>query len=233
MNTKADLIAGAYSQLRISGLTVNPTGSDLQLALERLENMVEEFDVAIGYNFENVPNASSLHNVKRKYWQALQTNLAVRLIPDFNKEVPEQLQLQANQSLSNLVTDTIVTRQVNYPSRQPVGSGNRSYQGAYNRYYSPTRQAPNSPQTVKTIVGNIDNYSESFEAYLDEAEDLASYVLTAEEGLTVLSESLATPSVNFQLSFAKADPALKVVIVATTTAGRVTTRVVYFEVVDV
>ena len=54
MTTKADLINGAYSLMRISGITVDPSADDLALALERLEDMAEEFagrNIITDYNF--------------------------------------------------------------------------------------------------------------------------------------------------------------------------------------
>jgi len=39
---KVDRLSAAYSKLRISGLTVDPNPSDLELALNELENMMAE-----------------------------------------------------------------------------------------------------------------------------------------------------------------------------------------------
>jgi hypothetical protein len=73
VTTKADLINGAYSLMRISGLTVDPSGADLTLALTRLENMAAEFEgrnIITDYNFEQNPQTGSKHNLERKFWYA-------------------------------------------------------------------------------------------------------------------------------------------------------------------
>ena len=63
---KADIIADAYSQMRISGLTVEPTPEDLELALVRLENMGAEFEsrkMSAGYVLEE--NSRPQQSVRR------------------------------------------------------------------------------------------------------------------------------------------------------------------------
>jgi hypothetical protein len=87
-------------------------------------------------------------------------------------------------------------------------------------------------------IGDIQDFTEHFDAYLTAGEDITSYTLEAETGLTVLSDSLSTPDVNYRI---RADGAnnetesnvLKVVIVATTTTGRVTTRQIIFDLTKV
>ena len=104
MTTKVDIINGAYTQMRISGLTVDPTPEDVEVALDRLEDMCAELEdsrnICIGYNFEEQPDPNSLTDTKRKYSHMLKTNLAMRLLHDFGKVPPPTLANQASQSLS-------------------------------------------------------------------------------------------------------------------------------------
>ena len=70
---KVDIILGAYSQLRISGITRSPTPEDLETALCRLENMAAEWDTvgtSVGYNFEDEPDPNSNSGIKRGYRHA-------------------------------------------------------------------------------------------------------------------------------------------------------------------
>ena len=43
MSTKNDIILGAYDEMMISGLTVAPDPESMQLALNRLEDMMSDF----------------------------------------------------------------------------------------------------------------------------------------------------------------------------------------------
>ena len=96
--TKIEIINGAYSRMRISGLTAQPTPEDIVKALNRLEDMAEEFDgrnICTGYNFEDDPDVNSLHNMERKFWGPYKAILATRLLADFGKAASPELQREA------------------------------------------------------------------------------------------------------------------------------------------
>lgn len=241
MATKADTINGAYSQLRISGLTVNPSPNDVRVALDRLESMAAEFegrDICLGYVFEDEPNPSTPTGVERAYWQMLETNLAIRLVPDFNKAVPQILMAQATQSLSNAQARTATVNQIQYASRQPIGERNSLRADRLQRYYPVSAPAPEGCDVKRMLIGETNDFFEDWSAYLQLGEDLASYVLSAEAGLTVTTQSLATPRVNYRINAVGVDPQRPtllpiVVITVTTTTGRVNTRIVQFELTEV
>lgn len=235
---KGDLINDAYSQMRISGLTVQPTPEDLDVALMRLENMMAEFSIRninVGYTLEDDPDPNTPHNVERWAWHGIATNLAIRLIPDFNKEVPQTLFAQASQSLSNMSGRTALVRQVNYPSRQPRGSGNTQRYNRWARFYRPPAEAPLESATITMQINDIDDFIEHFDAYLNLGEDVASYTISADDGLEIVSDSLSTPDVSYRIKAignddSSANSLQQVTIVATTDAGRVETRVVNFQI---
>ena len=63
MKTKIELLDRAYSKLRISGITVNPTPGDVEIALDEMECMLAEWDlvnVCLGYQFEDEPEPNML-----------------------------------------------------------------------------------------------------------------------------------------------------------------------------
>jgi len=73
MATKIKLIQSMYSQMRISGLTVNPTPEDIEVALYRLEDMMAEFHgrtLDFGYLFEEHPKPSKqpCYRIARRLW---------------------------------------------------------------------------------------------------------------------------------------------------------------------
>ncbi len=234
---KVDLMNGAFSKLRISGLTVIPSPEDNALALSMLENMLHEYhsrNICIGYKFEEEPDENSPSGIDRQFWDAIQTNLAVRLIPDYGKgQQPDPILLtKSNAALSFLSSSTALTKQVQPPRRMPIGSGNRRWYRWHN-YMRPASEAPLSCETNNMIIGDIEDLTEDFTSYLIDAEVVSSYVLTADVGLTVVSESLATPIVSYRIQAVGSnneDPATfyQVKIVATTDAGRVTTRIINF-----
>ncbi len=237
---KVDFIIDAFSQMRISGITVDPSPPDLELALDRLEVMAGEWfgrNIEAGYNFEDEPDPNTDSNVPRMFKQAFSTNLAVRLIPDFNKQVPQVLIVQAAQSLSNLSGRSAVNRlkQVNYPSRQPRGSGNTLRYNRWNRFYRNQPDAPNSSFTNKIRIGDTDDFVEHFDAYLNGTEIISSFTIEADQGLTLGVSSNDTPDITYRVtgkSNATQGAFQRVKIVITTDEGRVKTNYINFDVIS-
>lgn len=236
MSTKIDLINDAYSQLRISGLTVQPTPEDISKALERLEDMAEEWesrDMCIGFNFEESPDPNSASGVQRAFKYAVSTNLAVRLIPDFNKPVPPQLIAMATQAAANVSARTARPQQTNYPGRQPRGSGTTLRFNRWRRFYPTAAVSPVGCDVNRMRLNDVDDFFETWDSYLLVGEDVASYTLTAEAGLAVVSQSLSSPRVNYRIradgTGSDADDNIfSVTITVTTTTGRVDQRVIQF-----
>lgn len=237
---KVDVINDAYSQLRISGLTVQPTPEDLELALDRLEVMASEWaerNICSNYNFEDEPDPNSITNVKRGYKQAFSTNLALRLLPDFGKEPPMALLSQATQSLSNLSARSAFERvqEVPYPTRMARGSGNTLRYNRWNRFYRNQGNAPNSCKTIWMFIGDVNDYVEHFDAFLDEGEVISSVQPTADDGINIESSSFTDTDYSYRIRISGNNESTQndvrqLTLVMTTDAGRVETRVITFNI---
>jgi hypothetical protein len=241
MNTKGDLINCAYSRGRISGLTSSPTPEDNELGLQRLENMAEEFhgrNIDVGYNFEDDPDFNSPHNIDKKYWDAFETNLACRLLGDFGKEPITSLFNLMRSGYSFLSSSTAPLQETQYPSRQPVGNANTLRRNRWRRYYPEITAAPLSSETEHMVVDDIDDYTEHFDAYLLTGETIASYTIEASDGITIVSSSLTSPDVDYRIQAdgsgtGEGTTTSEVKIVATTSDGRIETRLINFSLVTV
>lgn len=236
MTTKIELINGAYSLMRISGITVDPSGSDIALALARLENMAAEFNgrnIKTDYNFEEDPDSGSLHNLPRKYWYGYEANLAIRLLPDFGKQAPPWLLMQQQASFSFLSSDTAVVKRLQYPSRMPRGARNSLRSQGWRRYFTEVGEAPNSAETIVMYIDDIKGFTESFSSYLDSGETISSYTIEADDGLTISSDANNTPLISYVIqadgdSSGNSISLLQVKIVVTTSASRIETRIINF-----
>jgi len=226
--------------MRISGITIDPSAEDLALALTRLEDMAAEFEgrnIITDYNFEETPATGSLHNLERKFWYAYKSNLAVRLLPDFGKEGPPALITQQQSAYSFLVANTAPYREIRYPSRMPRGSANTRRSLRWSQFYVPESQAPLAGGTVVMYIDDIKAFSESFIAYLDTGETISSFTIEANDGLTITSSANATPLITYTiqadgLSSGGSVGLLQVKIVATTSAGRIETRIINFSLLE-
>ena len=238
MPTKIDRVNDAYSQMRISGLTVTPSGSDVGVALDRLETMMSELEenrnLCLNYNFEEVPDANTFTGVRKSHRHMMATNLAVRLIPDFNKQVPQILIAQASQALTGSFGKSFADnmREIEPPRRMSIGSGNRRNGNWYRRYNNPEPLPPNDCATNQIAIDDINDYQESFLAYL-EGETIASFVITADNGLTIISSSNDDPFISYRISAQENTTNgvwQQVKIVITTSSGRIETRFISFEI---
>lgn len=238
MTTKVQTINSAYQQLRISGLTVNPSPANLSLGLNTLENMMAEFytmwNLNIGYNEEVTPNLNSRTNVPRAYQYMMDMNLAVRLIPPFNKEVPDTLKTMASQSLSAAIgrwqADNM--RPIQPPRGMPLGSGN-TFRGVFwNRYATPVPVPPVSSSTNYILQGETLDYVEDFSAFLGGAT-IASYEIVCDPLLTIDISANASPLITYTITAPTQPPSNYgpyqiVKITITDSTGRVEIRLVNF-----
>lgn len=239
MPTKQKRINSAYSQMRISGLTVNPGKEDNELALDRLEVMMSELEesrnICMKYNFEEVPDPNSPTKVKKSYWYMIATNLALRLIPDFNKVVPGTLISLAASSLATASSQSAAQniRQVANPDRMPIGAGTTLRYNKYQRFNREQRIPPPDCETNVIIIDDVDDYRESYIAYLG-GETIASFTIDADRGLTLVSSSNDTPIINYRIkavdNTVTSGTWQQVKIIVTTSSGRVDTRLINFEV---
>ena len=234
---KGDVINLAYSKGRISGLTKQPVGEEISLALIELEGMAKQFarkNICTGYNFEDSPDPNTPSGLEVDEQIAYASNLAVRLLVHFGKQPMPDLKAEQAGGYSYLSSVTAQVNQIQPPRRQPIGSGNSRFYQEWNRFFTQQEEAPISCNTKKLAIGDVQDYIEHFDTYLVAPETVASYTLEAETGLTVISQSLSTPDVNYRI---RADGTnnetdsnvLQVKIVATTSTGRVTTRLTTFD----
>ena len=240
-DTKGDIVNRAFSALRISGITSIPSPEDSELALGKLENMAAELsgrNVSTNYAFEDTPNPNTPHNMERKFWHSFDVLLAVRLMPDFGKgEQPDvALIRQASAAFSFLSSATAKVNQIQYPDRMPRGNG--AARGLrWNKFFTPQTEAPNSDLTKTMYVNDIRTFVEHFDSILVTGETIVSHTIEANTGLTITANSLASPDVTYTVRADGATdgsgvPYLSVKIVATTSTGRIETRIINFKVIS-
>lgn len=229
MTLKVDIINRAYSLLKISGLTVSPSSPDISLALMRLEDtMAEIYGDCLGYFYEDTPDANTPHNLDRKVWHSVSAVLADRLLPDFGKVASAPFAKMAGAAFSFLASNTALQQQTVYPSRQPIGSGNSRRLGNIQRFYYPEEQ-DFSCETHKMVLGDVSDFTESFTSYLRDGEDISSYVITSDDGVSVSGDTETDNIISYTVTATgPANAYYRVKIVVTTTDSRITTRFVKF-----
>jgi hypothetical protein len=238
---KGDCVNNAYTELRISGLTSQPSPNELKLALRRLEGMANEYrkrNVCVGYNLEDAPDANSSAGIPAEYQESFELCLARRLISTFgkgamNKVDPELLKRQSA-AFSFLSSSTAPKRQTQPGSRMALGSGNTLRNFRNRRFYRPVPQVPLTCESKRMVVGETFDFVEHFDSFLIDSEVVSSYTIDADTGLTIVSDSLSTPDVLYRINAVGNNPEsydtfLQVLIIATTDTGRIESRTINFE----
>jgi hypothetical protein len=242
---KSKHINNIYSQLRINGLTVNPSPELNELALDRMEDVMAEFEdrgLCIGYRFEEKPDANSEAGITRSHNQMLHTNVAVRLIPDFNKQVPVKLEQIASATFKSALSTYMSENRVQTtPIFHLSGRTNRARYGGRYRVPVETKQQPSNCKVKNMIIGEVEDFSESFASYIDRQnnESIKSFTAETTEGLNLKPVSCGltiSPSEDAGLVTYRAEGVKSgcyvVTITITTSTGRIKTKKIDFVVAD-
>ena len=233
MKSKIELIDRAYSKLRISGITVNPSPGDVEIALDEMECMLAEWDlvnVCLGYQFEDEPEPNAESGLVRGYENAVQVNLAVRIAPEFGKQVPGELMMQASQSYSKVSSAVAVVKQTPYPQRQPVGEANTLRFNRWRRFYGVNSSAPNDCATEIMAVNDVVDGQVNYLDYLVDDDTISTFTLVPSNGLTIENSIASDDTITFRvLAAAAGTQSIKVTI--TTTNGLENNTCLWYSVV--
>lgn len=233
---KIDHVRKAYERLVISNITTAPSPDEIKIALERLEDMMNEFrsrNICSTWVFEDDPLPNTDSNLELEYNYAVETNLAKRLCDLFGKVPTQELMMGASQSLSNWSARSSRTNQIDYPDRQPRGSGTTFRLPRWLRYYRIEGNAPISCDSFEIKVEEEDFYSIDFSNYLLAGSTITSYEVDMKyaDGLRLLEDAIDGSAITLKLRGHRAGTQ-RVVITVDTSAGRVNPESIYFTVTD-
>lgn len=231
---KTDIINGAYSRMRISGLTKSPSPAELTLALNRLEQMAAAFfhkSICVGYNFEETPDLNSEHGIEDGFIDGFEFNLADRLLDDFAKEATPNFTRRLRGATQGLVSNSAPRRETQYPFRMPRGKSQRARLGYNSNFYVPESRPPSGCSTNYLKVDEINDYIEPFGDYLRSPEVINSFTIEAETGLTILSSSNDDTIVSYRVrsdSNSQTGQYRSIIITITTDDNRIEKRIINF-----
>jgi len=230
MKTKADLINDAYSALLMTNVTAGASANDVELAFNKLNSFMHELNsrnMKTGYNFLD-DDINSLSGVRPWMNEAISYGLAMRLCTNFGIEPPATLIASANASMSNLSAQLARVYPVNYPSRAPVGSGQR-WLGRFRGHYGAASQYSNTDATQDAVQFSSGQYKVDFSPYLQLDELLTGFTQQPTSGINVLSSSFDGNIVTLNIQF-EASVIGQVNIVATGNKGTVVPRSLNFNI---
>ena len=187
MPSKGDIVLAALSELGING-TAAAAAAEQATALDKLETMMYDFEsrnMCVGYNFEEEPHTDSPHGIPRKFKNAIESNLAMRLSPALEIQVNPVLERQAAQALGALAGQVLMVRQVSAPTRSPIGSGSSFRRHRYRRFNAPTARPSINCDSVNMRENEIRTITLSFIDSLADDDVLQTVVAEVTTGITL------------------------------------------------
>jgi hypothetical protein len=238
MILKVDIVLAAYEELRISGLTSNPTPKEIESAVRRLDNMMlgwKNKNLCLSYirseSYSDIdPNQDSGINDVDMF--AIVANLAKNLCAMFGKACHPQTMMDAKEGYDNLFSAVAPERESD--PYQSLGSG-RPFGNTYawrHKFQSNDKNAPDDCETFNLLVGQTDYYSVDFNRYLLDGNTINSFIVEDGEGVSVTDSAESNGFINLEVKGLIAGFAPIKITVTSTPSGRVIPYTVNFNVTE-
>ncbi|MAO21789.1 MAG: hypothetical protein CMJ25_13660 [Phycisphaerae bacterium] len=238
MILKIDIVLAAYEELRISGLTSEPSPKEVESAVRRLDNMMlgwKNKNLCLSYirseSYSDIdPNQDSGINDVDMF--AIVANLAKNLCAMFGKTCHIQTMIDAKEGYDNLFSAVVPERESD--PYQPLGSG-RPFGNTFAsrfKYQGNNKNAPDNCETLDLIVGQTDYFSVDFNRYLLEGNTIDSYTIDDGQGVEVIESTESEGFINFEAKGLAVGFAPIKITVTSTPSGRVIPETINFNVTE-
>jgi hypothetical protein len=144
--TKRQFITGAFEEIGLADYVFDLQPEQLQSALRRLDAMMMEWNaqgIRLGYPISSSPQESDLDTqtgTPDSAWEAVITNLAVRIAPGYGKTVAPDSKAVAKNAFNTLLQRATFPLEQQLPTTMPIGQGNKPW-----RWDNPYVQLPADP----------------------------------------------------------------------------------------
>ena len=152
--TKRQFITGAFEEIGLADYVFDLQPEQLQSAVRRLDSMMMEWNaqgIRLGYPIASSPQDSDLDtetNAPDSAWEAIITNLAIRIAPGYGKAVSPDTKVSAKGAYNILLQRATYPLEQQLPSTMPIGQGNKPWRwdNPYvNRPADPVDAGPDGP----------------------------------------------------------------------------------------
>jgi len=131
--SKRQFIEAAFEEIGLANYVFDLQPEQLQGALRRLDAMMAEWNakgLRLGYSMPSSPQDSDLDTqtfAPDSAWEAITTNLAVRIAPGFGKTVSPDTKMVAKNAYNTLLQRATFPLEQQLPSTMPLGAGNKPW----------------------------------------------------------------------------------------------------------
>jgi hypothetical protein len=144
--TKRQFVEGALEEIGMANYVFDLQPEQLQSALRRLDAMMMEWNaqgIRLGYPIASSPQDSDLSTetgTPDSAWEAVITNLAIRIAPGYGKDVRPETKVIAKNAFNTLLQRATFPLEKQLPETMPIGQGNKPW-----RWDNPYAPPPADP----------------------------------------------------------------------------------------
>lgn len=144
--TKRQFVEGAFEEIGMANYVFDLQPEQLQSALRRLDAMMMEWNaqgIRLGYPIASSPQDSDLSTetgTPDSAWEAVITNLAIRIAPGYGKDVRPETKTVAKNTFNTLLQRATFPLEKQLPETMPIGQGNKPW-----RWDNPYAPPPADP----------------------------------------------------------------------------------------
>ncbi len=131
--TKRQFVTSALEEIGLASYIFDMPPDALQSVLWRLDTMMAEWNakgLRLGYPIPAAPQDSDLDeetDTPDAAWQAIITNLALRVAPMFGREPQRWTMVTAKQSYNTIMAQAAMPPEMQLPGSMPAGAGNKPW----------------------------------------------------------------------------------------------------------
>jgi hypothetical protein len=164
--TKRQFVEQAFDEIGLANYVFDLQPEQLQSALRRLDTMIATWNalgIRLAYPLPSSPQDSDLDQeteVPDSAYEAIYTNLAIRIAPSFGKQVAIEVKVAAKQAYDVLLQRATAPIEKQLPRSMPAGSGNKPW-----RIDDPFVAPPQNPVQTGSEgyleplnISNVNNY---------------------------------------------------------------------------
>ena len=141
--TKRQFVTAAFEEIGLADYVFDLQPEQLESALRRLDAMMMEWNaqgVRLGYPIASSPQDADLDTdtfTPDSAWEAVITNLAIRIAPGYGKTVSPDTKAMAKNAYNILLQRATFPLEKQLPETMPIGQGNKPWRWDNAYVYSP------------------------------------------------------------------------------------------------
>jgi hypothetical protein len=131
--SKRQFVSAAFEEIGMAEYVFDLQPEQLQSALNRLDAMLAEWNakgLRLGYSLPSSPQDSDLDEptfAPDSAWEAIITNLAIRIAPGYGKAVSPDTRVTAKAAYNTLLQRAAFPLEQQLPETMPTGQGNKPW----------------------------------------------------------------------------------------------------------